>query len=98
MDHLALDVFCFVCGTIIVYRSGEHIEMMRWGSNHLVRLAYWALSVGGAALVFSGVASEPWLRPLGWSCVVAGVTVLCIFDKRRALDERIEQRREPSAG
>lgn len=91
-----LDVLCFVCGAVIVFRCGEHVEMMRWHSNHLIRFAYWALSVGGAALAFSVVASE--LRTLGWSCVVVGVAVLCMFDRRSALDPDVEQRREPSAG
>ena len=99
MNELTLqDIFCFVCGSIIVYRCGEHVEMMRWHSNHLIRLAYWSLSVGGAALVFSAVSADTWLRPLGWICVVAGVTVLCLFDRRAALDHEREQRREPSAG
>lgn len=97
--ELALNVFCFICGAVIVYRCGEHIEMMRWTSNHLVRLAYWALSVGGAALVFSTLDREPWFRSLGWISIVGGVTLLCVFDRRGALNSRAERRcdRSPAA-
>lgn len=98
MSELALNIFCFICGGVIVFRAGEHIEMMRWSSNHAVRVAYWALAVGGLALVFSPLSAEPWLRPLGWIASVAGVTLLCIFDRRAVLDSECERARDRAAG
>jgi len=90
-----LDLFCMICGVVIVYKSAPHIEMMRWRSNHIIRFAYWSLCVGGASMFCSGFSNEPWLRTIGWSMVVAGTALLSMFDKRRPVGiEYDEQRRD----
>lgn len=85
MRELLLNVFCFACGAVIVYRGGEHVEMMRWTSNHLVRLAYLLLVICGAALMFSALDPDPGLRHLGLLGVVSGVALLAAFDRRSTL-------------
>jgi hypothetical protein len=98
---LILDIVGFFAGLVLVYRAGAHIEHMRWRTNHVVRLAYWAISIGGAALVFapfSQYEGDWWLQDIGWSAVVVGVAVLFLFDRRDYAREREHERNDQKKG
>lgn len=84
---MILDVLGVLCGLVLVYRAGEHIEKMSARSNHLVRAAYYELVVGGAALVAAPFAHDvDWMKPLGLFLVVSGAAILFAFDRRRSED------------
>jgi hypothetical protein len=69
---------------------------MRLHTNHFIRFAYWAIAVGGAALVFVPFAhaEDNWLRPAGWTGVVVGLALLFLFDRRPALEEESQRIRQ----
>ena len=83
MDPI-INMLGFVAGLVFVYRAGPHIEAMTARSNHVVRIAYYAIAVGGAALVLTPLANEEWMRPFGWAVALAGAAILFIVDRRRS--------------
>ena len=74
----------FLAGLVLVYRAGSHIEAMNRRSNHFLRLAYYMIAVGGAALILAPFAQdEEWMQTFGWMLASLGLAILFVFDQRR---------------
>ena len=94
MGHI-LDGLGFIAGLILVYRAGARIESMTWRSNHLMRIGYYAVALGGAALILAPMADEDWLQSFGFIAATFGGAMLLAFDKRRPVGS---ERRGPPSG
>lgn len=81
---MIIDAIGFILGLIIVYHAGARIEHMTARSNHFVRVAHYALSVGGMALVLAPLSKDTWwMTSLGLLLIALGAAALLCFDRRR---------------
>lgn len=89
--NTALHAVFFLIGIVLVYRAGAHIEAMSARSNHLVRIGYYAVAVGGMALVLAPFTIEEWMRQFGLVAVLIGTGLLFCFDRRKVIDRDSER-------
>lgn len=79
---------CFFIGLVITVNSVGALDHMNGKTNHLMRLAYFLMSVGGMSLVIAPFAkTEPWLAEFGIVSALLGVCLVTIFGRRERLKE-----------
>lgn len=100
MIDLTLQAMGLVAAAVIFWRVEPVLNIMAPHCRLLVRLAFWLLAVGAAALAVCIVFRE-YVPPLAFVATVLGVALLLISERRvRALlrlhtPVRIERRAEP---
>lgn len=81
-------------GFVLVIQAGGHLDRMTRHTNHFIRIGYYLLTVGGAALIMGPFAeSEPWLIELGWLLLGIGACIFMVFGRR---DKGVERSDKPS--
>jgi predicted tellurium resistance membrane protein TerC len=71
-----------IFGFVLVIQAGGHLDRMTAATNHLVRVAYYLLTVAGGALIIAPFAEEWWMMELGWLLFGAGACIFLLHGRR----------------
>lgn len=70
-----------IIGAIMLIKAGHHLDRMSISTNHFIRLAYYLIAIGGAALVLAPF-SDRWMLELGWLLVGTGAAIFMLYGRR----------------
>ncbi len=85
MIDLTLQAIGLIAAAVVFWRAEPILNVMAPQCRFFVRLAFWLLAVGAAALIVCIVARD-YVPPLAYVATVAGIALLLVSERRvRAL-------------
>lgn len=80
---LFAQVLGVLIGFVLVIKAGGHLDRMTHRTDHMIRVGYIILAIGGGALVLGPFAHDaPWMLELGWLLCGCGACLFLLYGRR----------------